>query len=92
MRADEILQAALDALKQRAAIRDQNSERSMELAVNIYNSTTRKQLTESEGWRFMCCLKLARSLQGGFSADDYIDLAGYAALLGECEANENESL
>lgn len=88
MRADEILQAAQDALKQRAAIRDQDSERSMDLAVRIYNTTTRKQLTEADGWRFMVCLKIARSLQGGYSADDYIDLAGYAALLGECEASQ----
>ena len=84
MRAEDYLQQALDALKQRASVRDQDSERSMAQAVKIYNSMARVPLTESEGWRFMIALKLARGMQGGFHADDYVDLAGYAALLGEC--------
>ena len=31
----------------------------------------------------MCCLKIARTQHGTFNADDYIDLAGYAACAGE---------
>ena len=84
MRAEEFLQEALDALKNRAAIRDQDSERSMARAVKIYNAMSRIPLNEADGWRLMVALKLARGLQGKFHADDYIDLAGYAALLGEC--------
>ena len=70
MRAEDYLQQALDALKQRASVRDQDSERSMAQAVKIYNSMARVPLTESEGWRFMLALKLARGMQGGFHADD----------------------
>lgn len=84
MRAEEYLQQALDALKQRASVRDQDSERSMAQAVKIYNSMARYPMIEADGWRFMIALKLARGMQGKFHADDYIDLAGYAALMGEC--------
>lgn len=84
MRAEDFLQSALDALKNRAAIRDQDSERSMARAVKIYNAMSRIPIDEADGWRLMVALKLARSMQGSFHADDYIDMAGYAALLGEC--------
>ena len=40
-------------------------------------------LTEEEGWIFMVFLKLARSQQGEFKLDDYVDMAAYAALAGE---------
>ncbi len=89
-----ILCSAASAVEDRAAQRDQPSgERSMGRAVAMYRAlndgipTSRGALmSELDGWRFMVCLKLARSIGGGFNADDYIDMAGYAALAGECAA------
>lgn len=93
MQAHEFLQQAADALKQRAATRDQaNGERSMALAVRIFNAavggSVGPQMEEGDGWLFQLCLKVARAQQGGFNADDYTDMAGYAALLGECAGRE----
>lgn len=86
MQADEILEAGWQALHDRATSRDQpQGERSMSRCVRIFNAATDLELTESQGWLFMECLKTARSLQGGFSADDYVDGAAYTALRGECE-------
>lgn len=87
MNASDILEAGQDAMSQRAATRDQpQGERSMARCVKIFNACTDLHLTESQGWLFMECLKTARSLQGGFNVDDYIDGAAYTALRGECDS------
>ena len=55
----------------------------MALTVDVFNALTGHQLSETEGWAFMICLKLARSRQGGHNIDDYIDGSAYHALMGE---------
>jgi hypothetical protein len=82
-----ILDDAAEALADRAAARDApTGERSMARCVDIFNAATGHRLTEAEGWQFMIALKWARSNNGGeIRSDDYIDLAGYSALWGECE-------
>lgn len=83
--AHQILREAADAIEQRAALRDlPKGERSMSRAVAIFAAATGRQLSELEGWTFMICLKLARANAGANHLDDYTDLAGYAALAGEC--------
>lgn len=84
MNATEFLAAATAAISDRASERDVEQERSMARAVAIFNAATRRDLTEREGWLFQVCLKMARA-QGGVKerADDYIDMAAYAALMGE---------
>lgn len=82
-----ILQSALDALSQRAAIRDQPSgERSAGKAADILTAWTGKQWVEADVWRCLLAVKLARESHGKFHADDMIDLAGYSGLLAECRA------
>lgn len=82
-----ILQSALDALSQRAAIRDQpTGERSAAKAAEILTAWTSNDWTEAEVWRCLIAVKLARESQGQFHADDLIDLAGYSGLLAECRA------
>lgn len=82
-----ILQSALDALTQRAAIRDQlTGERSAGKAADILTAWTGVKWVESDVWRCLLAIKLARESQGQFHADDLIDMAGYAALLGEHQA------
>lgn len=86
----EVLSLALNAFKERGAVRDlPNGERSMLTAVRIYNSFyPDRNMSELDGWMFMIALKIARSLQGSFVMDDYVDLAGYAGLAAECHSNE----
>ena len=57
--------------------------------VAMFNALTGHELTPAQGWKFMACLKLARSEQGEHREDNYLDGAAYFALAGE-EAGENE--
>lgn len=84
MRAPDLLDEARRALGDRAATRDQDSERSMALTVRIFAAMSGVSLSELDGWRFMLALKLARGARGQCHVDDWVDLAGYAALAGEC--------
>ena len=91
--ADEILQVANEAIAQRGVMYDstgQQQERSMGKVVTMFNALTGHELTIEQGWKFMCLLKLARSEQGEFSLDSFIDLAAYAALAGEEAAKHNQ--
>ena len=91
--ADEILQIAEETIAQRGVMYDstgQQQERSMGKVVAMFNALTGHELTNEQGWKFMCLLKLARSEQGEFSLDSFIDLAAYAALAGEEVAKHNQ--
>ena len=85
--AQDFLAAAQNHLGERGVTYDNPAgERSMERTVKAFAALTDIKLTEEEGWLFMEVLKQVRSLQGKFKADSYEDLAGYAALRGECAA------
>jgi len=83
-----ILEDAAKTLKTRGTDYDgkgyQGGERSMEQTVRIFEAFTGIKMTELDGWRFILCLKLARSTTGKPKLDTYVDMAGYAALAGEC--------
>jgi hypothetical protein len=82
MKAPEILAQAAQALADRGKERDtEEGERSMGRAVRIYSELC-SGMTERQGWLFMIALKLARAERSN-NPDHYVDLAGYAALLGE---------
>ena len=66
----------------------EGGERSMGKTVAAFNVITGSNLTEEEGWLFMEILKQVRSMQGAFKADNYEDLAAYAALRGECASRD----
>lgn len=84
MNATEILRDAADIIEQRAIIRDlPDGERSMCRAVKMFNAAKGYGLSEFDGWIFMCCLKISRATAGNTHPDDFMDLAGYAALAGE---------
>lgn len=85
--APSVLQAALDALRQRAAVRDQPSgERSARRAADILTAWKGREWSEDDVWSVLFAVKMSRAEQGAFHADDYIDLCGYAALMAECRA------
>ena len=88
----DILSESKAVLGERAAQRDckKTGERSMAATVAAFNALTGHTLTEGEGWEFMCLLKMVRGRQGDPRRDDYVDLASYGALLGECRMKKDE--
>lgn len=87
--AAEFLKKGLGHMEDRAVTYDkEGGERSMGKTVAAFNVITGSNLTEEEGWLFMEILKQVRSMQGAFKADNYEDLAAYAALRGECASRD----
>ena len=83
-RAPDILAAGAKHMEDRAALRDSpEGERSMKATVAAFNALEGTNLTEVQGWRFMCVLKHARAAQCDLSIDDYEDAAAYWALAAE---------
>lgn len=85
-----ILTRAQEHMQDRATQYDPNgqAERSMGAIVAAFNAVTGLSLTTEQGWLFMCQVKLVRSQAGDYRADNYEDLAAYAALLGEQAATD----
>lgn len=89
--AAETLRAALSHMDDRAATYDnEQGERSMGKCVAMFNSLYGQELTEEQGWAFMCLLKIVRTSQGDFRADNYEDLAAYAGLMRESAGKGNK--
>lgn len=89
-KAVQILSEAIEVMAERGKSYDKtgnNAERSMPKIVAMFNALTGHELTPAQGWKFMACLKLARSEQGEHREDNYLDGAAYFALAGE-EAGE----
>jgi hypothetical protein len=83
----ETLRRAADLIEQRGKQRDSDTgERSMARTVAAFNAIYGTNLTETQGWHFMELLKMARSSQGAYVADDFDDKVAYAAIAAECEA------
>ncbi len=84
MKAHEFLEAGLGHMKDRAATYDKpKGERSMSATVDAFRAITGHDLTEEQGWLFMCLLKAVRAQSGSYKSDNYEDLAAYAGLMGE---------
>lgn len=93
-KAVQILNEAVAIMAERGKSYDRSggeAERSMPKIVAMFNALTGHELTPEQGWKFMCCLKLARSEQGEYREDNYLDGAAYMALAGEeaSEANDD---
>lgn len=91
MSAIELLEKAAGHLKDRAATYDNpEGERSIGATVAAFNAVTGDGLMNSEerGLLFMAILKMVRSQQGNYKADNYEDLAAYGALMGEAACEE----
>lgn len=95
MSAVELLEKAAGHLKDRAATYDNpEGERSISAAVEAFRAITGDGImnTGERGWLFMAILKMVRSQQGNYRADNYEDGAAYFALMGEsaCEERNGE--
>lgn len=89
MNAEDFLKQAQSEMCDRAATYDKPAgERSMAATVAMFNALTGHNLTEEQGWKFMCCLKLVRSEQGAYRADNFVDGAAYFGLAGETAASD----
>ena len=90
MKAHEVLQTAGDLMVERGRQYDQpEGERSMDAAVKAFNALCRRDLSESEGWVLLACLKAVRLFQRpGFHQDSALDLCAYTALLAESKSKE----
>jgi hypothetical protein len=86
----DFLNAAQKEMRDRSATYDApKGERSMGKTVVAFNALTGHNLTEQQGWQFMELLKIARSNQGKYRADCFVDGAAYAALAGEAAARDS---
>lgn len=81
------LDEASNTMKQRAALRDaEGGERTAAQIAKVFNAITGHDISEEDAWMFLIVLKIVRSRNGKYNRDDYVDLAAYSALLGECES------
>lgn len=86
MSAIEILEKAAQHMRDRAETYDKpDGERSIGATVAAFNAVTGDGLMNSgeRGWLFMTLLKMVRSQQGEYKADNYEDGAAYVSLMGE---------
>lgn len=86
LNAPSVLEKAAAHMKDREKTYDSpGGERSMQKAVDMFNALLGgdRVLTTEQGWLFMAILKIVRTQQGAFRADNYEDLAAYAALAAE---------
>jgi len=94
MTPSDVLRAAAQHMQDREATYDSpGGERSMGKTVEMFNTLIGgdRLLTTEQGWMFMAILKMVRSQQGEFKADNYEDLAAYAALAAESAALKEPS-
>ncbi|XID91052.1 DUF6378 domain-containing protein [Paenibacillaceae bacterium WGS1546] len=97
MTAPEILERASGHMADRAKTYDDaGGERSMGKVAGIIRTLYAQQLargefTEEMAWGAQVVLKLVRTSQGGYRADNYEDGAAYFALMGECASVERDT-
>ena len=93
LNAQDFIDMASASLAKNARLRDQpTGERSAERAAAILSAWTGMTWTEADVWRCLLAVKLSREIQGDFHADDYVDIAGYSALLGEQQSRHGRKL
>lgn len=84
-KAPELLGRAASLLTERGKDYDRpEGERSMSKTVDAFNAITGCEMTVTEGWLFMMCLKQVRTFTGEKPHYDSLhDLIAYAALMAE---------
>jgi hypothetical protein len=98
MKAEEVLQLALKALKERGNENgyDKKEERTAPKIAAIYNAKKGTNLTPLDVWDLMICLKEARLeailANGGNPVDTLVDLVSYSALKAEQISTEWEEV
>ena len=89
LKAHEFLERGIGHMVDRAKAYDKpDGERSMGKTVAAFSAITGIEISEAQGWMFMALLKLVRSQQGEFKADNYEDGAAYVGLMGEASSHQ----
>lgn len=90
MQASQILEQGKTILDRRGQEYDKpTGERSMARIVAVFNAHHDTQLTEEQGWHFMQIVKDVRFFtKDSYHHDSMVDGVNYAALRGECRANQ----
>ena len=90
----DFLEQAMAEMERRAQYYDApTGERSIPATVKAFNAVTGDgQMDSAErGWLFMELLKMVRSQQGGYRADNYVDGVAYSSLRAEAAVQEHEA-
>jgi hypothetical protein len=89
--AHTFLNEAARVMEKRAQLRDTPAgERTAAKIAKVFNALTGHNISEADAWQFLVILKLVRARSGNYNRDDYVDLAAYSGLLGECESKNSE--
>lgn len=91
MRAEELLQRALDTLRQRGEGYDDGRERSGKLIAEKFATMTRIKLRESEIYALLQAVKLARLDRNPGHEDSLVDYVAYVALEIEAETESAQT-
>ncbi len=85
IKADSLLSEALETLIQRGQLHDKagEEERSLGKVAEMMTALKGVPYTAQDIGLVQICVKLVRSQQGNYHHDNFVDLAGYAALTGE---------
>lgn len=94
MKAPELLTKAASIMEERGKQYDKpEGERSMGRAVQAFNAITGRDLSESEGWLLMECVKNVRDRQRKLPHQDSLeDGIAYAALKAEARLAEGNAM
>lgn len=84
-KAEDLLQEAYDTLVERGKLHDKAGaeERSLGAVAEMMTALKGQPYTAQDIGLVQICVKLVRSQQGNYHHDNFVDLAGYAALTGE---------
>lgn len=84
-KAEDLLQEAYDTLVERGSLHDKAGveERSLGKVAEMMTALKGQPYTAQDIGLVQICVKLVRSQQGNYHHDNFVDLAGYAALTGE---------
>ena len=84
-KAEDLLKEAYDTLVERGKLHDKagEQERSLGKVAEMMSILKGREFTAEDIGLVQICVKLVRSQQGNYHHDNFVDLAGYAALTGE---------
>lgn len=88
MKREEILQKAMKAVSYDREAEYGSHKPNFEIISNLWSDYLMVDITPQDVPVMMALLKLARTSRGEYHADNYIDIAGYAALAAEVAEND----
>jgi len=92
MRADQFCKTAGDLISgKRSDQHGPDLKLAFQRTADLWSAYLGKRIEARDVPMMMVLLKVTRSTEGEYNADDYIDICGYAALAGQIESGENDT-